>query len=32
LVQYRGDWAKCVACQRRVRPSETEKQKEEVAS
>jgi len=31
LVQYRGDWAKCVACQRKVKLSETEKQKEEVA-
>ncbi len=31
LVQYRGDWAKCVACQRKVKPSEPEKQKEEVA-
>jgi DNA topoisomerase-1 len=31
LVQYRGDWAKCVACQRKVQLSETEKQKEEVA-
>jgi DNA topoisomerase-1 len=31
LVQYRGDWAKCVACQRKVRLSELEKQKEEVA-
>jgi DNA topoisomerase-1 len=28
LVQYRGDWAKCVACQRKVKVSETEKQKE----
>jgi DNA topoisomerase-1 len=31
LVQYRGDWAKCVACQRRTRLSEPEKQKEGVA-
>jgi len=31
LVQYRGDWAKCVACQRKVKLSETEKQKEGVA-
>ena len=31
LVQYRGDWAKCVACQRTVKLSETEKQKQEVA-
>ncbi len=31
LVQYRGDWAKCVACQRKVQLSEPEKQKEEVA-
>ncbi len=31
LVQYRGDWAKCVACQRKVELSELEKQKEEVA-
>jgi len=31
LVQYRGDWAKCVACQRKVGLSEPEKQKEEVA-
>jgi DNA topoisomerase-1 len=31
LVQYRGDWAKCMACQRRVKLSEPEKQKEEVA-
>jgi DNA topoisomerase-1 len=30
LVQYRGDWAKCVACQRKVKLSEPEKQKEEV--
>jgi len=32
LVQYRGDWAKCVACQRKVQLSEPEKQKEEVVS
>jgi DNA topoisomerase-1 len=31
LVQYRGDWAKCVACQRKAGLSELEKQKEEVA-
>ncbi len=31
LVQYRGDWAKCVACQRKVELPELEKQKEEVA-
>jgi DNA topoisomerase-1 len=31
LVQYRGDWAKCVACRHKVRLSETEKEKEEVA-
>jgi DNA topoisomerase-1 len=31
LVQYRGDGAKCVACQRKVKLSEPEKQKEEVA-
>jgi DNA topoisomerase-1 len=31
LVQYRGDWAKCVACQRKVKLSETEKQKEGIA-
>jgi len=30
LVQYRGGWAKCVACQRKVKLSEPEKQKEEV--
>ena len=30
LVQYRGDWAKCLACQRKVKLSELEKQKEEV--
>ncbi len=31
LVQYKGDWAKCVACQRTVKISAPEKQKEEVA-
>jgi len=31
LVQYRGDWAKCVACQRKVELSGPEKQKEGVA-
>jgi len=31
LVQYREDWAKCVACQRKVQLSETEKQKEGTA-
>jgi DNA topoisomerase-1 len=31
LVQYREDWAKCVACQHKVKLSEPEKQKEEVA-
>jgi DNA topoisomerase-1 len=31
LIQYGRDWAKCVACQRKVRLSETEKQKEEAA-
>jgi DNA topoisomerase-1 len=31
LVQYKGDWAKCMACQRKVKLSEPEKQKEEVA-
>jgi DNA topoisomerase-1 len=31
LVQYRGDWAKCMACQRRVQLSEPEKQKEGIA-
>jgi len=31
LVQYRGDWAKCVACQHKVKLSEPEKQKEGVA-
>lgn len=28
LVQYRGDWAKCVTCQHKVKLSELEKQKE----
>jgi DNA topoisomerase-1 len=32
LIQYREDWVKCIACQRKVRLSETEKQKEEAAS
>jgi DNA topoisomerase I len=31
LVQYSGDWAKCVACQRKVKLSGLEKQKEGVA-
>ena len=31
LVQYREDWAKCVACQRKVKVSEPEKQKEGIA-
>ena len=31
LVQYRGDWAKCVACQRKVKLSGPEEQKEGVA-
>jgi DNA topoisomerase-1 len=31
LVQYREDWAKCVACQRKVKLSWLEKQKEGVA-
>jgi DNA topoisomerase-1 len=31
LVQYREDWAKCVACQHKVKLSEPEKQKEEAA-
>jgi len=31
LVQYRGDWAKCVACQHKVNLSGLEKQKEGVA-
>jgi DNA topoisomerase-1 len=29
LVQYRGDWAKCVACQHKVKLSGLEKQKDE---
>jgi len=32
LIQYGRDWAKCVGCQRRVKSSEMDKQKEEVAS
>ena len=32
LIQFGRDWAKCVACQRKVRLAETEKQKEEAAS
>jgi DNA topoisomerase-1 len=32
LIQYGRDWAKCVACQRRVKSSEMDKQKEEAAS
>jgi DNA topoisomerase-1 len=32
LIQYGRDWAKCVACQRRVKLSELDKQKEEAAS
>ncbi len=31
LVQYREDWVKCVACSRKLKLSEPEKQKEEVA-
>jgi DNA topoisomerase-1 len=31
LVQYRGDWAKCVACQRKVKLSGQKEQKEGVA-
>ncbi|HXZ94780.1 MAG TPA: DNA topoisomerase, partial [Dehalococcoidia bacterium] len=31
LVQYRGDWARCVACRRKVKPSETGKQEEGIA-
>jgi DNA topoisomerase-1 len=31
LVQYRGDWAKCVACQHKVKLSGLEKQKDEVS-
>ena len=32
LIQYGAQWAKCVACQRRVKLSEMDKQKEEAAS
>ena len=32
LIQYGRDWARCVACQHRVKLSEMDKQKEEVAS
>jgi DNA topoisomerase-1 len=32
LIQYGRDWAKCVACQRRVKLSEMDKQKEEAVS
>ncbi len=32
LVQYRGDWAKCMACQHKVRLSEQEEQKEGISS
>jgi DNA topoisomerase-1 len=31
LVQYRGDWAQCVACKRKVKLAETETPKKEVA-
>ncbi len=31
LIQYREDWGKCVACRRKVRLSETQRQKEEAA-
>jgi DNA topoisomerase-1 len=31
LVQYRGDWAKCVACQHKIKLSGQEEQKEGVA-
>jgi DNA topoisomerase-1 len=31
LVQYRGDWAKCVSCQRKVKLSAPEKQEEGIA-
>jgi len=31
LVQYRWGWARCLVCQRKVKLSELEKQKEEVA-
>ena len=32
LIQYGRDWAKCVACQRRVKSSEMDKRKEEAVS
>jgi DNA topoisomerase-1 len=32
LIQYGKDWAKCVACQRRVKSSEMDKQKEEAVA
>jgi DNA topoisomerase-1 len=32
LIQYGADWAKCIACQRRVKLSEMDKQKQEAAS
>jgi DNA topoisomerase-1 len=32
LIQYGRDWAKCVGCQRRVKSSEMDKQKEEAVS
>ncbi|MGQ9546084.1 MAG: type I DNA topoisomerase [Dehalococcoidia bacterium] len=32
LLQYRGDWAKCVACEHRVRIFAPEKRKEELTS
>lgn len=32
LVKYGRDWAQCVACQRKVKVAETERQTEEVAS
>jgi DNA topoisomerase-1 len=32
LVQYKGDWAKCVTCQHKVEISEQDEQKEGVAS
>ncbi len=31
LVQYRQDWAQCIACERKVKLSETERRQEEVA-
>ncbi|MHC1578712.1 MAG: type I DNA topoisomerase [Dehalococcoidia bacterium] len=31
LVEYRAGWARCMSCQRRVKLSEVEKQKQEVA-